>query len=239
MKTRKKLIVGILLLALTAAFSIPLQSAKVYAREANEQQLNALARNLKFSEDKETITGKIGDTTITFTKKVRAPVTIYYEAENLDCNGDKARIENVQGDAPLTTGSFTNQEPGLYLVAKPQQGNNCGESKSIKTTLNPSAAPSITDANAGDSEGTGDGDSCETTNSGPLGWILCPIIDLAANFTSFVFENFVQPFLEDVPVTTNPSDPTYKAWQQFRLIGNIVLVGTMLAVVYAQVRGGR
>ena len=80
-------------------------------------------------------------------------------------------------------------------------------------------------------------DSCETSDSGPLGWILCPVIDLLSTFTQGIFDDFIQPFLEDVPVTTDPSDGSYIAWQQFRLIGNIVLVGTMLAVVYAQVKG--
>lgn len=80
-------------------------------------------------------------------------------------------------------------------------------------------------------------DTCEFSDSGPLGWILCPMIDLGVGFSGAVFGNFIQPFLEESPVSTNPNDPTYGVWKEFRLIGNILMIGTMLAVVYAQLKG--
>lgn len=91
-------------------------------------------------------------------------------------------------------------------------------------------------------EGTDDEDEeedlCNATGS-PLSWIVCPIIDMGAKFTDFVFNDIVRPFLEDVPISSAPGDQGYEAWKQFRLIGNIVLIGSLLAVVYAQTRGDR
>lgn len=84
-----------------------------------------------------------------------------------------------------------------------------------------------------------DQDTCDGSGSGPLGWIVCPIIDMGLGLTKFAFTNFIKPFMEDVPISTESGDPGYSAWKQFRLIGNIVLIGSMLAVVYAQARGDK
>lgn len=80
---------------------------------------------------------------------------------------------------------------------------------------------------------------CDTELTSPLSWILCPLIDLGASLTDFVFKNVVKPLLGDVPISANTDDPAYKAWQGFRFLANIMLVGTMLAIVYAQARGDK
>lgn len=101
------------------------------------------------------------------------------------------------------------------------------------------ASKASSSSGSGDTGSGGSSDSCVTSDSGPLGWVICPIIDLASTFSQGVYTHFIQPFLEDVPVSTDPNDGAYTAWKSFRLIGNIVLVGTMLAVVYSQIRGDR
>ncbi len=78
-------------------------------------------------------------------------------------------------------------------------------------------------------------DPCRATGT-PLTWIICPMLELGMNMTDFVFKDLVQPLLSDVPVSTNSNDDSYKAWKQFRILGNIILIGTLLAVVYAQAR---
>lgn len=81
-------------------------------------------------------------------------------------------------------------------------------------------------------------DPCK--NSLPvLGWIMCPVIELGITATDTVFKSFIEPMLENVPISTEPGNETYQAWKQFRIIGNIVLIGSLLAVVYAQARGDR
>jgi hypothetical protein len=79
---------------------------------------------------------------------------------------------------------------------------------------------------------------CDAKFLNPLSWIICPIIDIGADLTDSMFQNVISPLLSDVPISDNREDPVYKAWQGFRLIANIMLVGSMLAIVYAQTRGG-
>lgn len=80
---------------------------------------------------------------------------------------------------------------------------------------------------------------CDMKLASPLSWIACPIIDMGVGFTDFVFEDFVQPMLEQVPVSTNPEDGVYKAWAQFRFIANLLLIASLLAIVYSQARGAK
>lgn len=79
---------------------------------------------------------------------------------------------------------------------------------------------------------------CDMQLESILSWIACPVIDMGVNTTDWIFEHLIQPMLEDVPVSTNPNDGSYKAWQQFRIIGNVLLIGTMLAIVFSQLKGG-
>jgi hypothetical protein len=78
---------------------------------------------------------------------------------------------------------------------------------------------------------------CDVQLFSPLSWIICPVLDLGASLTDFVFKDIVGPLLKDVPVSTDPKDPAFQAWQQFRILGNILLIGSLLAVVYSQARG--
>lgn len=80
---------------------------------------------------------------------------------------------------------------------------------------------------------------CDAKASSPLSWIICPIVDLGANLSDFIFRDIVSPLLKDVPVSTDRNDPSYKVWEQFRIIANILLIGTLLAIVYSQARGDR
>lgn len=80
---------------------------------------------------------------------------------------------------------------------------------------------------------------CDASLNSPLSWILCPVIDLGAALTDFIFQTFVRGLLEEVPISAETDDGGYLAWQQFRMLANIMLVGTLLAIVYGQVKGDR
>lgn len=142
---------------------------------------------------------------------------------------------------------LTSCEIGYVLEATNNSINKCNDSvvrdkdackKGFGFSKNGSPQ-SPDNAGAGGGKDSSDSDSCVTSDSGPLGWVICPVIDLASTFSQGVYTHFIQPFLEDVPVSTDSKDGAYIAWKSFRLIGNIVLVGTMLAVVYSQIRGDR
>ncbi len=74
---------------------------------------------------------------------------------------------------------------------------------------------------------------CDAAGSGfGLAWIACPVIDAGVGMTDWVFSNLIEPLLRDVPISTDGA--YYKAWQTFRIFGNIILVGALLLMVFAQ-----
>ncbi|HEX5456192.1 MAG TPA: hypothetical protein VFW77_02390 [Candidatus Saccharimonadales bacterium] len=118
----------------------------------------------------------------------------------------------------------------LYV---PVPGPNVQSKKMDK----PISDPSIT-ADTADPDAAGD-DSGLTCGGGlSLGWIICGMTEVVGNFGEKIFSGFIQPMMENTPLSVDPSDPFYKSWQGFRLIGNILLIGSMLAIVYSQARGG-
>lgn len=108
-----------------------------------------------------------------------------------------------------------------------------------KKNDNPISSETVASTGGGSGSGADDPQAdCDAKLSSTLSWILCPIIDIGVNMSDYVFENFILPFLENVPISTDPQDGSYKAWSQFRILANVLLIGTMLMVVYAQTKGG-
>lgn len=70
-------------------------------------------------------------------------------------------------------------------------------------------------------------------------WAVCGITELGAELVETVFQDVLPGLIEDVPVSLDPQEGSFKAWQSFRVIANILLVTTMLAIVYAQARGDK
>jgi hypothetical protein len=92
----------------------------------------------------------------------------------------------------------------------------------------------------GDPETNAAGDAGPDCNAEglSLGWVICPIVEMVSGFGRYIFSDFIQPMMENTPLSLDPRDPFYKSWQGFRLIGNILLIGSLLAIVYSQARGG-
>ncbi len=88
--------------------------------------------------------------------------------------------------------------------------------------------------NSTGSGGTDEAPTCETVGGNPASWILCPIINGMSGAADWVLENFIQPFLENVPLNTDTSSPSFNAWSGFRIIANIMLVGLLLLAVISQ-----
>ncbi len=80
---------------------------------------------------------------------------------------------------------------------------------------------------------------CDVQLLNPLSWIICPLIQLGANGSDLIFEEIVEPLLNDIPLSTDPEDGFFQAWQGFRFIANIILVIGMLGIVYSMARGDR
>jgi hypothetical protein len=80
--------------------------------------------------------------------------------------------------------------------------------------------------------------NCQNTGS-PLGVVICPFIEGVAGASDWIYSTFIEALLTNVPIGNSPSDPAFTAWQSFRILGNIILVGALLAMVFAQSFGER
>jgi hypothetical protein len=104
----------------------------------------------------------------------------------------------------------------------------------------PNLVASDASKRSGDSVASGGDAQPNCINSGSaLGVFLCPIIDGLSGVSDWVFSTLIEGMLTNVPIGTSPDDKGYQAWQAFRLLGNIVLVGALLAMVFAQSFGER
>lgn len=85
-------------------------------------------------------------------------------------------------------------------------------------------------------------DECGSRADFSLSWIMCPVIEGAQETASSFYGDILEPLLKRVPI--NVDDPSkggyasYTAWQSFRILANITLVGVMLMLVYGMIRGG-
>ena len=78
------------------------------------------------------------------------------------------------------------------------------------------------------------------TKAGSLGWVICPIIDTAADAIQAVYENFIVKFLVLEAELFNKNEGganTYSAWQTFQNIANGMFVTTFLYVIFSQLTG--
>ena len=114
--------------------------------------------------------------------------------------------------------------------------HGCGEGFKFAKN-NPQQAKESVGSDAGSTQDD-DTVDCDAKLNSILSWIACPLIDLGVGMADGVFENFVQPMLATIPVSTQSDSGSYRAWQQFRIIANVLLVGTLLMIVYSQAKGG-
>ena len=96
-----------------------------------------------------------------------------------------------------------------------------------------------------DSEGGGedgeDGDEEDDpcySNSGAMGWIMCPIISGASDALQDLYEDVLQDFLQIDPALLSSEDQgTYEAWNIFRNLANVALIIIFLVVIISQLTG--
>lgn len=84
------------------------------------------------------------------------------------------------------------------------------------------------------SAGVEDDASCELSAGSALSWILCPLINGGTDIVDFVFASVIIPFLENIPISSDPSGQIYQIWSGFRILANVLLVGALLSVVISQ-----
>lgn len=159
---------------------------------------------------------------------------------------DKSDTNNRAGDSPRSVcekGFIGGYGDKTKSEACPTSLNNiredCEEGHVAGVALAEGGPAAGTGAGAGD---TCTGDDCDEEpnceNFGStLSVVICPIIEGAGAAADYIFGTFIEGTLKNIPVGTDPEDPGFKAWQGFRLIGNILLVGALLILVFAQTVG--
>lgn len=157
---------------------------------------------------------------------------------NAKQTADTPSAESACKDAGFSGSQLIDCKKG-YLAAKARKSKD-DTCKDVKPAKNKQAceqgfslAGVVTDTESQDNQ-----PNCENTKNS-LSFVVCPLLDGIANTSDWVFSTVIQPLLQNVPVSTDTSDPSYKAWQGFRVIANIVLIGALLAVVFYQARGGQ
>lgn len=135
---------------------------------------------------------------------------------------------NAAGCIPsFTTGdSAVNNTPNYYLPS-PREGEW------------PNLVTADATKRSGDAVDTEDAQPNCLNGGSTLGVFICPMIDGLAAVSDWVFSTFIEGMLTNIPIGTDPDDGGFRAWQSFRLLGNIVLVGALLAMVFAQTFGER
>jgi hypothetical protein len=109
---------------------------------------------------------------------------------------------------------------------------------SVQANTTVSFSNTLDAVGGGDNSGQQDTTPDCTSSGFSLGWFMCPVYDGVAHFTDWLLGSILQPFLRTAPVSTNPSDPSYKIWSMFRVYGDIFLVIALLVVVFGQSIGG-
>lgn len=82
--------------------------------------------------------------------------------------------------------------------------------------------------------------SCMKDGGKALGWILCPLLELAGEAVESAYTNFLEPQLQINPELLagyNGNSPTQEAWSVFRNFANIIFVIMLLVVIFSQLTG--
>ncbi len=83
---------------------------------------------------------------------------------------------------------------------------------------------------------TSDGSlSCENS-AGPFGWFLCVIISGLQSLVGGLYDNVIKPLLLTDALSTDT--PTYEAWKNFRIYGDVFLIIALLIIVFGESIGG-
>jgi hypothetical protein len=134
-------------------------------------------------------------------------------------------------------GKCNTSKPYTVQIANPTVTDPNDSTKTVPASSINAGTADTTTPGGGTAAKSQDNASCELSRS-PLTWILCPIFNAVADMSDWLFSHLVQPLLRTSPVSTDPSDTSYKIWSSFRIYGDIFLVIGLLVIVFGQAIGG-
>ncbi len=118
-------------------------------------------------------------------------------------------------------------------------GDVVGGLDKITGSINDVSAPYGTEDPGGGGDPDQTASTCHAT-AGAMGWVLCPVLEFAADAAQWSYANIIEPSLH-----TNPKlfeidgdrNGTFQAWSIFRNIANILFAILLLFVILSQVSG--
>jgi hypothetical protein len=94
--------------------------------------------------------------------------------------------------------------------------------------------PGLGDPSASSSANGGDTSTCPLS-SGPLSWILCPVIDLVQEGIKAIMEKVVVPLLVVPPLSSETTNPIHQLWSNFLALSDALLVLVFLFMIFSTV----
>jgi hypothetical protein len=102
-------------------------------------------------------------------------------------------------------------------------------------TFDPSSNTCVPGSSANIGEGRQTTTRC--TVSGGLGWVICPVIEIASWVMDMMYRWIETTFLQISPQLFNTDNGTFRAWEIFRNMANVLFVIFFLLVILSQVTG--
>lgn len=99
---------------------------------------------------------------------------------------------------------------------------------------NPGTTPSEPDNGSGDVGS--DLGSC-FTSAASLGWIICPVTQMAGNVVQGIYDDIKDQFLEVKTSFVDTNSGTYEGWRRFRDFANIAFAIVLMVIILSQVTG--
>ena len=186
----------------------------------------AYAEDAKRSGDSLTYQGK------TYTKVANSneiPQAVRSAAPNtsgfrlLDEQGKKAYfILTATDPATATAGYYV-----VYDFTPPDQFSN--SSPPVEVKIANSDTPEA--QNAASQGGTS---NCNNSETGAIGWIICPVVTFLASSMDNIY-GFIANFFRVDTITNNPNSTLYQMWSFVRDIANVCFVIGFLIIVFSQI----
>lgn len=75
------------------------------------------------------------------------------------------------------------------------------------------------------------------TSAASLGWIICPVTQMAGNAVQNIYKDIKESYLEVKPDFVSTESGTYYGWEKFRDFANIAFAIVLLIIILSQVTG--
>ncbi len=132
----------------------------------------------------------------------------------------------------LTSGPADKASSAEYTIFDmPSMGSYGKPSPPTTVSIIDAATTTTTDATQTDS-----GTTCDSKQTGGIGWILCPVVNFLAKSMDYIYK-IISNFLVVRTVTSDTNSAVYRMWTIIRDIANLCFVGVFLVIIYSQITG--